>query len=257
MMPRSTVSSDRGRLTGPRPWAGADGTDRFYKIAAHCVNHEPHNGCEMRGPTCKGSLKMTGSSNRTRTLGVVGYVRGLTLILAAAGVAALTLAAGAPATSVVPGEQAFAAVKRASRPARSTRRQQRLTPSSRSAALSRAAGRVWRDRPQRSAVIVKPGPVPSNVVGYVRGLTLVLAAAAVAALLLAAGAPGDLGRPRAEAGARGGEARRRVRARSTRRLRPRTAPRSAGPRRWYAGCRPTAAGGSSSRSRSSRRSSAS
>ena len=41
-------------------------------------------------------------------------MRGLTLILAAAGVAALTLAAGAPATSVVPGEkQAFAAVKRA------------------------------------------------------------------------------------------------------------------------------------------------
>ncbi len=41
-------------------------------------------------------------------------MRGLTLILAAAGVAALTLAVGAPATSVVPGEkQAFAAVKRA------------------------------------------------------------------------------------------------------------------------------------------------
>src|SRR5260221_9995780 len=38
MMPRSTVSSDRGRLTGPRPWAGAGGTPRLYKIAAHSVN---------------------------------------------------------------------------------------------------------------------------------------------------------------------------------------------------------------------------
>ena len=38
MMPRSTVSSDRGRLTGPRPWAGAGGTHGLYKIAAQSVN---------------------------------------------------------------------------------------------------------------------------------------------------------------------------------------------------------------------------
>jgi hypothetical protein len=44
----------------------------------------------------------------------VGYVRGLTLVLVAAGATAMTLAAGAPAISVVPGQkQALEAVKRA------------------------------------------------------------------------------------------------------------------------------------------------
>jgi hypothetical protein len=40
MMPRSTVSSDRGRLTGPRPGTGAGDTHAFVQIAAHPVNQQ-------------------------------------------------------------------------------------------------------------------------------------------------------------------------------------------------------------------------